>query len=172
MPDQPPKKPRPYRVVWHELTCPVCEKTIRLSGREYYHRSLKTCGNHACTVAYRNIHDPPIAHMDAPEHRKARRDAFYASPKSGPYETNVSAKEWHLLSPDGTAYHFRNLSLWLRIHGDLFDPADVEVKPQSTRKGSGYCRAITQLARLRPERRARRYKWKGWRWYDEEDAET
>lgn len=35
-------------------------------------------------------------------------------PKSGRFETNVNAKNWHLVSPNGKHYHFHSLNHWLR----------------------------------------------------------
>lgn len=40
--------------------------------------------------------------------------ALKASPKSGRFETNVNAKDWELVSPEGTHYRFRSLQFWLR----------------------------------------------------------
>lgn len=36
------------------------------------------------------------------------------SPKSGRFETNINAKKWHLISPDGKEYRFTSLTYWLR----------------------------------------------------------
>ena len=36
------------------------------------------------------------------------------SPKSGRFPTNINAKQWHLISPDGREYKFRSLQNWLR----------------------------------------------------------
>lgn len=41
-------------------------------------------------------------------------EAAKASPKSGRFETNVNAKDWHLVSPDGKHYRFHSLNFWLR----------------------------------------------------------
>lgn len=47
--------------------------------------------------------------------------AALKSPKSGRFETNVNAKEWHLVSPEGKHYYFRSLNNWLRENGkELF----------------------------------------------------
>lgn len=39
-------------------------------------------------------------------------DTAKRSPKSGRFETNVNAKEWHLVSPEGKHYQFRSLNCW------------------------------------------------------------
>ncbi|WP_418763110.1 hypothetical protein [Enterocloster sp.] len=36
------------------------------------------------------------------------------SPNSGRYVTNVNAKDWHLISPEGKHYTFHSLNFWLR----------------------------------------------------------
>lgn len=41
-------------------------------------------------------------------------EAAKVNPKTGKFETNVSAKNWHLISPEGKEYKFRSLSFWLR----------------------------------------------------------
>ena len=41
-------------------------------------------------------------------------EAAMASPKSGRFETNIHAKDWHLISPEGKHYYFHSLSFWLR----------------------------------------------------------
>lgn len=46
--------------------------------------------------------------------------AARSSPKSGRFETNVSAKEWILLSPEGTEYKCRNLKNFIRTNPVLF----------------------------------------------------
>lgn len=43
------------------------------------------------------------------------------SPKSGRFETNINAKEWELIAPDGTVHKCINLRLWARNHTELFD---------------------------------------------------
>lgn len=40
------------------------------------------------------------------------------SPKSGKFLTNINAKDWHLISPDGKEYKFHCLNYWLRENCD------------------------------------------------------
>ena len=61
--------------------------------------------------------------------------AAQKSPKSGKFLTNVNAKDWHLISPDGKEYKFHSLNFWLRENGDkLFGcvPDSKEFKNVST----------------------------------------
>lgn len=41
-------------------------------------------------------------------------EAAKKSPNSGRFETNVNAKDWHLISPDGKEFYFHSLNFWLR----------------------------------------------------------
>ena len=47
--------------------------------------------------------------------------AAQASPKSGRFTTNYSAKSWILLSPDGRRFECTNLNEWIRQNIHLFD---------------------------------------------------
>lgn len=154
---------RPGRIVWHEIACAICGNTRMMTGNEYHSRQTETCGRPQCSKALRLQRDPAtnkIARLTAAVVQREKAKA--ESPLVGSFETNVSAREWHLLSPDGTAYHFRNLALWLQTHTDLFEDDDVRQVPQS--RTGVTTRAQSQLGRLRPERLARRDSWKGWRW--------
>lgn len=41
-------------------------------------------------------------------------DAAKKSSNSGRFETNVNAKDWHLISSNGVEYKFHSLNFWLR----------------------------------------------------------
>lgn len=157
---------RPERVVWHELTCPICDKRIRLTGQERNRRKLQTCGDPSCIAALRRRRTPPAdktARLKAASDKRALAHA--ASPLTGTYATNANARQWHLRAPDGAEYSFANLALWLRQHAGLFDPDDVRERPQS-RSGTT-TRAQSRLGSLRPERASRKRSWKGWRWVEQ-----
>ncbi len=51
---------------------------------------------------------------DMSELQSAGTAAAKASPKSGRFTTNINAKDWHLISPEGKHYYFRSLNFWLR----------------------------------------------------------
>lgn len=40
--------------------------------------------------------------------------AAMKSEKSGRFTTNINAKDWHLISPEGKHYYFHSLNFWLR----------------------------------------------------------
>lgn len=71
-------------------------------------------------------------------------EAAKASPKSGRFETNINAIEWHLVSPDGKHYHFRSLNHWLRENcEELFGCAPDSKQFYNVRSGlSGAKRAV------------------------------
>ena len=46
--------------------------------------------------------------------QKVAVKAAQASPKSGRFETNQNAIDWHLISPSGKPYYFHSLNFWLR----------------------------------------------------------
>lgn len=47
-------------------------------------------------------------------------EAAKKSPKAGRFETNVNAIDWHVVSPEGKHYKFRNLRYWVRDNCSLF----------------------------------------------------
>ena len=49
--------------------------------------------------------------------QKTGTEAALKSPRSGRFETNVNAVDWHLVSPDGKHYQFHSLMHWLRENG-------------------------------------------------------
>ena len=53
--------------------------------------------------------------------QKVAVEAAKTSPKAGRFITNVNAKDWHLISPNGEHYYFHSLMDWLRKNGkELF----------------------------------------------------
>ena len=79
------------------------------------------------------------------------------SPKSGRFTTNVNAKYWVLVAPDGTKHECLNLSCWAREHTYLFgfEPGD---------KSAGkIIHGFTNLAQGFYGTRTGVYTYKGWR---------
>ncbi len=73
---------------------------------------------------------------DVTELCRAGTEAALKSPRSGPFETNVNAIDWHLISPDGKHYHFRSLNNWLRENGkELFGVEPDSREFHNTRSG-------------------------------------
>lgn len=81
-------------------------------------------------------------------------DAARRAEKSGPYETNVSARDWIITSPTGEIYTARNLRLWCEMHSHLFDPHPWRHAYAGLKQAVAYLRGSTA-------RRVGSYK--GWR---------
>ena len=78
--------------------------------------------------------------------------AAKASPRAGAFTTNVSAKAWTLVSPEGITYEIRNLSLFAREHA-------AEYGSTPTKMSAGI-KAIKRSMRGRTKRTVS--SWKGW----------
>ena len=160
--------PRPNRVKWSDHQCPICGVVVRLTGKDRNYRGLVGCGKKACTSALLaraaesklKLHDRPR------EWEATRKIAHRESPRSGPYETNATAKDYRLIAPDGSRHSFRNLSKFVRDHADLFEGDDLKT---TSKFGP---RAVSALGKLRPERRERKISWKGWEWDFSANAES
>ena len=61
-------------------------------------------------------------HLD--EVRGDSTKALLKDPRYGRFETNVHAIRWHLVSPDGETFRFRNLNQWLRTVGSRYFDLD------------------------------------------------
>lgn len=51
---------------------------------------------------------------DMSEIQRVGTESAKRSPKSGKFETNQNAIDWHLVSPEGKHYYFHSLKFWLR----------------------------------------------------------
>lgn len=71
-------------------------------------------------------------------------EAAKRSPKSGRFETNINAVEWHLISPDGKHYRFRSLNHWLRENCEKYFGCESDSRGfENARSGlSGAKRAL------------------------------
>lgn len=80
------------------------------------------------------------------------------SKKSGRFETNINAKKWNLIAPDGREFVCTNLSLWARKNTSLFG---FESGDDSARKiVHGFTNISQSYAGTRKEPV---YTYKGWR---------
>jgi len=98
----------------------VCGRAVPLDRRTRHRR--KTCGRecHRALIGLSNQRK-----TGSLGHIAKIKAGISASALTGPGETNVSAKEWRLVDPNGTKHHFRNLWLFIRSHPKLFDPQDL-----------------------------------------------
>ena len=107
-----------------ERICVVCGKVFKCSPSD----KIVTCSKE-CSKENKKWTHAGKSNLWAEEKKKKIRargrkrnlekgtDAAKKSPKSGRFETNVNAKEWHLISPDGKQYFFKSLNFWLRENG-------------------------------------------------------
>ena len=123
-------------------TCVVCGKTFPCFPSD----KTVTCGKECSKIHRSRIHTGLSNKWS--EESRARKTAqgktanlalgtpaAQKSPKSGKFLTNINAKDWHLISPDGKEYKFHSLNYWLQENGDkLFGcaPDSKEFKNVST----------------------------------------
>ena len=74
-------------------------------------------------------------------------------PLTGPFVTNINARDWVIQSPDGRIYECRNLMLWLRDHADLLDGTVKQAWD-----------GISKIKySMQGKRKNLSHQWKGWR---------
>lgn len=101
-----------------EFECPASSKKITCSAAcRSAHASKNHSGRKMSDAACKKI-SVAARERDMSEIQSAGTEAAKESPKSGRFETNVSAKDWHLISPEGKHYHFHSLKFWLRENGE------------------------------------------------------
>lgn len=99
---------------------------------------------------------------DMSELQSLGTEAAKMSPKSGRFETNVNAKDWHLISPDGEHYYFHSLNFWLRENCEnLFGFAPDSKDFYNAVSGLG--RAKRSVMGKLPDGQRPGYSYKGWR---------
>lgn len=98
--------------------CPPSDKTVTCSSecsrihRSQVHRGVSNRWNAEAKARKSAEGETDNLRMGTP--------AAQRSPKSGRFETNISAQHWIAKSPEGVTYEFTNLMLWAREHTDLF----------------------------------------------------
>lgn len=85
-------------------------------------------------------------------------EASKASPKSGKFETNVNAIDWHIVSPENVHYRFHSLNNWLRLHGE----EHFGCKPD-TQQFYNVVSGMSQVRATMLGKRAYPATYKGWR---------
>ena len=92
--------------------------------------------------------------------RKAS-EAAKNSPKSGRFETNRAAIDWHLGSPEGEHFYIHSLSFWLRENCKKYFDADPDSK-QFFNIIAGLSRVKRSILGTLPEGQRPGYRYKGW----------
>ena len=111
----------------NEFECPPSDKTVTCSIECRRIRASRASKG-------RKLTDETKAKMSAAQKGKYSflpaigTEAALKSPKSGRFETNKSAIDWHLVSPGGKHYRFHSLNCWLRDHCKEFFDCEPDSK--------------------------------------------
>lgn len=123
-----------------ELTAVECVGSVgKNPNKTAVWRCLCSCGNFVNVWQNNLVSGHTIscgckkaaAHADA----TARVAGLKKSGKTGRFETNMHAKNWMLVSPNGIVYHIKNLTNFVRENAELFGirNIDTETKRQMKR---------------------------------------
>lgn len=106
--------------------CPPSDKTVTCSKEcSKIHRSAAHKGK---TNTWSNTSRKKLSERGQNNNLQKGTAAALKSSKSGHFESNVNAKDWHIISPGGKEYVFKNLNLWADKNYMLFgfdDPTDA-----------------------------------------------
>lgn len=94
--------------------CPPSDKTVTCSNKFRREHARKRQVGRKFSKEARMKMSQSAQRRDMTELQQKGTQAAKTSPKSGRFETNVNAKDWHLISPDGQHYYCHSLNFWLR----------------------------------------------------------
>ena len=146
-------------------TCPICGKQFPCPPSD----KTVTCSKECSLIRKRQSHIGKHNKWNSESREKLKKQgksenlklgtaAAKESPKSGPFETNISAKHWVLMSPDNVLYEVDNLFLFIRSHPDWF--------PNQKSAHTALCSAAScmQISTTPSSRKGREFsQYKGWR---------
>lgn len=142
--------------------CPPSENKVTCSKKcQKIHARKRMQGKHRSEETKKKISSAARG-RDMSNLQAVAIDALKSSPKSGCFETNVNAKEWELVSPEGKQYHFLSLNFWLRENcNELFgcEPDSREYK--NVRSGLSHAKSA-MLGKISPGQRPC-CTYKGWK---------
>lgn len=135
----------------------TCSRDCRIKYLSQNHK-----GRHFTDESKQRMSDSRLANPRCEELQKKATDAAKKSPNSGRFATNVHAKDWHLVSPEGEHYYIHSLTFWLRENCKKY----FGVEPDSKE----FLNIIAGLSRIRrsvfgalPEGQRAGNSYKGWR---------
>ena len=134
-----------------ERKCAICGKKFKCAPSDKTVTCSKECSaanKRRTHLGKRNVWNEEskkrLSQKGKTKNLESGTEAAKKSPKSGRFETNVNAIEWHLISPEGEHFFFRSLNNWLRENGEKYfgcEPDSAQYK--SVRSGpSGAKRAM------------------------------
>jgi len=153
-------------------TCPVCGRSFECPPSS----KKRTCSK-ACSSIWKSITHTGKKYKSGKkrlprqslENLKLGMKAAQKSPNAGRYPTNVNARMWHVRSPDGVEYRFRNLNLWARQNAHLFGEAPIDAAVNRIRSGFAQIKRSIE-GKLGPNQRPTST-YKGWELLDWDETE-
>lgn len=127
----------------HYKTCPVCGKSFPSPPSD----KTVTCGDKTCRhIHISNTHKGKhnywseeakqrLSEKGQTQNLKLGTEAAKQSPLSGKFPTNINAKDWHIVSPNGVHYRFHSLNYWTRKNCALFGFEQSEKNAQRIASG-------------------------------------
>jgi len=126
-------------------TCIVCGTTFA----DPQSNDTVTCSPDCSKIHRQNLY---VKGVNTASLKKAH-EALPVHPLTGPFVTNINARDWVIQSPSGQIYECRNLRLWLRDHEDMLDGTVVQAWD-----------GISKIKyTMQGKRKFKSYQWKGWR---------
>lgn len=138
------KNKKVCRVCGKPFYSPPSDKKVTCSQecrKEY--AKMRSTGRKFDALTRKKISDK-AKRRDMSSLQKIATEAALESPRSGRFETNINAIDWHLISPDGKHYYIHSLQNWLRENGlELFGCNPDSREFENVRSGlSGAKRAM------------------------------
>lgn len=107
-------------VCGREFNSPPSADVVTCSAECKKNRRSQLLRGHEVTSDTRKKISMAAKEQDRSKNLSKGTPAAMVSPKAGRFETNSSAKDWTILSPDGKIYNFVNLRNWIRQNLDKF----------------------------------------------------
>lgn len=108
------------KVCGQEFNSPPSADKVTCSAECRRKRRSQLLRGHEVTSDTRKKISVAAKEQDRSKNLSKGTPAAMVSPKAGRFETNSSAKDWTILSPDGKIYNFVNLRNWIRQNLDKF----------------------------------------------------
>ena len=141
--------------------CPPSDKTVTCSPAcRSAHASKRQAGKKMRAESRAKM-SVAAQGRDMSDLQQIATEAAKQSPKSGRFVTNINAKDWHLISPDGKHYYFRSLNFWLREHCQEFFGCEPDSRGYINAR-SGLCNAKRAMLGKVPEGQRPCCTYKGW----------
>lgn len=134
----------------------TCSKECRLIHLSQTHTGLKRSEE-----SKRRMSETRRANPRNTEIQRKATEAAKNSPKSGRFETNRAAIDWHLVSPEGEHFYIHSLSFWLRENCNKYFGVEPGSK-QFFNIIAGLSRVKRSVLGTLPEGQRPGYSYKGW----------